>query len=196
MFWPRLVSHISRQEEYLLDVLPSFHTSAYNYYCKNKSSTECALCVFLIYKKHSTLCWVSRLLCRLKILFQKNQWRQIRNWYVGKTCSMCMVVPHLTYIILPSGKSWVHQGSVLSPTFFNIIMDPIITVLSHWGCVYINGLYSGASRTSCHLLDLNKLFLSHNDVSFSQNNIKHLLCEIKWNALIVSGTAKNALVRK
>ena len=50
-------------------------------------------------------------------------WRLIRNWYDGGTC--CVQVDGA--VSRPfSIERGVRQGSVLSPTLFNIIMDPLL----------------------------------------------------------------------
>ena len=69
-------------------------------------------------------------------------WRLIRNWYAG---GMCFVhVDGASSTFFPIERS-VHQGSILSPTLFSIVMDPLRRILETSALrLSVNNLYSGA----------------------------------------------------
>ena len=53
-------------------------------------------------------------------------WRIIKHWYTNPTS--CVRVCNKTSIHFPIGRG-VQQGSVLSPTLFNRVLDPLLTRL-------------------------------------------------------------------
>ena len=69
-------------------------------------------------------------------------WRLIKDWYADGTCCVC--VDGVSSRVFPIERG-VRQGSVLSPTLFNIVMDPLLTSLesSDLG-LCVNRLYGGA----------------------------------------------------
>ena len=69
-------------------------------------------------------------------------WRLIKDWYADGTCCVC--VDGVSSHVFPIERG-VRQGSVLSPTLFNIVMDPLLTSLesSDLG-LCVNRLYGGA----------------------------------------------------
>ena len=71
-----------------------------------------------------------------------HQWRLIKDWYAHGTCCVC--VDGVSSRVFPIERG-VRQGSVLSPTLFNIMMDPLLTSLesSDLG-LCVNRLYGGA----------------------------------------------------
>lgn len=139
-------------------------------------------------------------------------WRLVRNWYEGGTCSVLVDGAISMPFTIERG---VRQGSVLSPTLFNIVMDPLLELLESSGLgLCVNGLYGGAylhaddvrtlsASVSSLQAQINIVlnfakgnFLQLNPskceiVSFSQsNNIQHPICEIEGEVLQASGTAK------
>ena len=69
-------------------------------------------------------------------------WRLIRNWYAGGTCFVHVDGASSTSFHIDRG---VHQGSILSPTLFSIVMDPLLKILESSGLgLSVNNLYSGA----------------------------------------------------
>ena len=139
-------------------------------------------------------------------------WRLIRNWYAGGTCSVYVDGSASPPFSIERG---VRQGSVLSPTLFNIVMDPLLSLLesSNLG-LNVNGLYGGAYlhaddirtlSTSVSTLNAqisgvveftkrNFLQLNPNKceiVSFAQKSkITPPSCEIEGTVLPASGSAK------
>ncbi len=58
-----------------------------------------------------------------------------------------MLYPHRWDLILtiPYIERGVRQGSVLSPTLFSIVMDPLLKIMESSGLgLNVNNLYSGA----------------------------------------------------
>ena len=139
-------------------------------------------------------------------------WRLITNWYAGGICFVNVDGAVSTSFPIERG---VRQGSILSPTLFNIVMDPLLRTLesSDLG-LSVNNLYSGAHlhaddiRTLAtsvsslqaqisQVLDFtSKSFLKLNPtkceiVSFTQcNSINKPVCEIEGRLLPVSSTSK------
>ena len=69
-------------------------------------------------------------------------WRIIKHWYTNPTS--CVRVCNKTSIHFPIGRG-VQQGSVLSPTLFNRVLDPLLTRLKSMQLgLNINGLFLGA----------------------------------------------------
>ena len=144
--------------------------------------------------------------CLFSIGINGKTWRLIRNWYEGGTCSVQVDGAVSKPFSIERG---VPQGSVLSPTLFNIIMDPLLKLLESSGLgLCVNGLYGGAylhaddvrtlsasvsslqAQINLVLSFARENFLQLNPskckiVSFSQdNNIQHPACKIeggKWN---------------
>ena len=69
-------------------------------------------------------------------------WRLIKDWYADGTCCVC--VDGVSSHVFPIERG-VRQGSVLSPTLFYIVMDPLLTSLesSDLG-LCVNRLYGDA----------------------------------------------------
>ena len=69
-------------------------------------------------------------------------WRLVRNWY----SNLVSQVKLGTHLSKPFNISLgIRQGSVLSPTLFNLVIDPLISTLKQRNPgVNINGLYLGA----------------------------------------------------
>ena len=69
-------------------------------------------------------------------------WRLIRNWYTGGMCFVHVDGASSTSFPIERG---VRQGFILSPTFFNIVMDPLLRTLESLDLgLSVNNLYSGA----------------------------------------------------
>ena len=69
-------------------------------------------------------------------------WRLLRNWY----SNLVSQVKLGAYISRPFNVSrGIRQGSVLSPTLFNLVLDPLLSALRQRNLsLSINGLYLGA----------------------------------------------------
>ena len=69
-------------------------------------------------------------------------WRLIRDWYAGGMCFVHVDGASSTSFPIEMG---VHQGSILSPTLFSIVMDPLLRIMESSGLgLSMNNLYSGA----------------------------------------------------
>ena len=69
-------------------------------------------------------------------------WRLVRNWY-SNLVSQVKLGTHLSKPINISRG--IRQGSVLSPTIFNLVIDPLLSTLKQRNVgVSINGLHLGA----------------------------------------------------
>ena len=139
-------------------------------------------------------------------------WRLIRNWYEGGKSFVHFDGSSSAPFPLERG---VRQGLILSPTLFNIIMNPLLLTMeaSHLG-LSVNNLYGGtylhaddirtlatpASTLQAQISDVLKFtsnnFLQINPakceiVSFAQrNSVDDPVCEIEGKLLPASGTAK------
>ncbi len=156
--------------------------------------------------------WSSLCFCLFSIGINGKTWRLIRNWYVGGTSSIRVDGATSAPFSIERG---VRQGSVLSPTLFNIVMDPLLQSLESSGLgLCVNGLYSSAylhaddiraqsasfsslqAQINLVLKFAKSNFLQLNPskceiVSFSlSNNIQHPVCNVDGNTLHASGTAK------
>ena len=102
-------------------------------------------------------------------------WRLIRNWYKGGTCSVQVDGAISSPFSIERG---IRQGSVLSPTLFNIVMDPLLKSLESSGLgLCINGLYGGA-------------YLHANDVRTLSASISSLRAQIN---LVLNFANRNTL---
>ena len=69
-------------------------------------------------------------------------WRLVRKWY-SNLVSQVKLGTHLSKPLNISRG--IHQGSVLSPTLFNLVLDPLLSALKQRNLgLSINGLYLGA----------------------------------------------------
>ena len=85
-------------------------------------------------------------------------WRIIKHWYTNSTS--CTGVCNKTSTHFSIGRG-VRQGSVLSPTLFNLVLDPLLTRLKSMQLgLNINGLFLHGGLCSCRrsLCSLNKSF--------------------------------------
>ena len=139
-------------------------------------------------------------------------WRLIRNWYESGKCFVYFA--GLSSAPFPVERG-VRQGSILSPTLFNIIMNPLLLTLEASGLgLSVNNLYGGAylhaddirtlastaSTLQAQISEVLKFtsnnFLQLNPakceiISFAQHNTVHdPVCEIEGKQLPASGTAK------
>ena len=130
-------------------------------------------------------------------------WRLIRDWYTGGTC--CVRVDGVSSESFPIERG-VRQGSILSPTLFNIVMDPLLTSLESSSLgLCVNGLYGGAYLHADDIRTLSTSVISlqeqiievHNFadsnflqlnpskseiITFAQQNcVKHPVCELEDN---------------
>ncbi len=69
-------------------------------------------------------------------------WKLIRSWYES---GMCFVhIDGMSSTPFPIERG-VRQGSILSPTLFNIVMDPLLMTMEASGLgLSVNNLYGGA----------------------------------------------------
>ena len=70
--------------------------------------------------------------CSILVYIHGKMWRIIKNWYMGAKCQVKMEGGALSkpYPV----ERGVKQGSVLSPTLFLLIMDPLSSKLQSSGC--------------------------------------------------------------
>ena len=102
------------------------------------------MCLFDIQKAFDSVEFPVLLDRLFSIGVNSKTWRLIRNWYAG-TGGMCFV--HLDSASSTSFpiERGVHQASILSPTLFSIVMDPLLRILESSGLgLSMNNLYSGA----------------------------------------------------
>ena len=96
-------------------------------------------------------------------------WRLVRNWY-GNLVSQVKLGTHLSKSFNISRG--IRQGSVLSPTLFNLVIDPLLSTLKKRNLgVSINGLYLGAFT---HADDIRTSATNLEDVSEQVSTVDNL----------------------
>ena len=100
-------------------------------------------------------------------------WRLIKNWYMGARCQVKLESGYLSDSY--SVERGVKQGSVLSPTLFLLIMDPLITKLQSYGCgLSINNFFCGAYL---HADDIRTLATSPDSLNMQVNLVNNFANE-------------------
>ena len=96
----------------------------------------------------------------LEELFNAGKLRRIiKHWYTNLT--RCVRVCNKTSAHFSIGRG-VRQGSVLSPTLFNLVLDPLLTRLKSMQLgLNINGLFLGAFAHANNLRAQVLLMLTH-----------------------------------
>ena len=170
------------------------------------------MCLFDLEKAYDSVEFAVLLDRLFSIGVNGKTWRIIRNWYENGRCFVQVDGRSSSSFLVERG---VRQGSVLSPTLFNIVMDPLLRSMEAAGIgLCVNNLYGGAylhaddirtvaTSVSTLQTQISKVlefastsFLNLNPskceiVSFAQrNSVFHPTCEIEGKCLPANGTAK------
>ena len=98
-----------------------------------------------------------------RVGIQGKCWRLIHNWHQGLTSQVSLGKKLSQSFSISCG---IHQGSVLSPTLFNLVLDPLLSNLRQKRLsLSINGLYLGA-------------FAHADDIRTSATNIEDVSTQI------------------